>query len=436
MDFKETMEWIGQANMRGISLGLERMRTLSEKLGDPQDDLKIIHVAGTNGKGSVCTMIAGALASAGCRVGRYISPTLFDYRERIQINGEMIGEADLATVMTKVKAAVEAMADEGLEVPTAFEIETAAAFLYFKEKKCDYVVLEVGMGGRLDSTNIIRYPVLTVITKIAMDHMGMLGDTLADIAFEKAGIIKAEVPVVSMLQEDDAMTVIQKQADNNGSKLIIADPADIQIKARRIEEIDGRPATVQRIAYKDIEDIVLCLGGTYQTANAAVAIEALRCLPNSVFGLKGRNTCIVEGFGAARWPGRFECIHTKPMIWIDGAHNPDGARALVDSVKNYFALKKCVIVMGVFADKDYKEILHIVSALSDTIVTFTPENARGLSSQALAQSALPFFDEIVDAQNAEHAVKCAMHLVDEDDVVIVLGSLSTVMTMHAICDIL
>ncbi len=436
MNFKETMEWIGQANMRGISLGLERMRILCRLLGNPQEDLRIIHVAGTNGKGSVCTMIAGALAAAGCHVGRYISPTLFDYRERIQINGIMISVQDLASVMSEVRAAVECMTADDLEAPTAFEIETAAAFLYFKEKHCDYVVLEVGMGGRLDSTNIIRHPELVVITPVSMDHTGMLGDTLAAIAGEKAGIIKPGVPVVSALQKEEAMAVIRAKAEANGCVLHIADPADVLVRERLVTEVDKKLMTVQRFDYKTISDISLYLGGIYQTANAATAIEALWCLPAEVFGEKGVEACIIDGFGAARWPGRFECIHKDPPIWIDGAHNPDGARALTDSVKAYFSERPCVIVMGVFADKDYKKMLAEVSELSDTIVTFTPENARGLASNLLAKSAAPYFDEIIDAESAAHAINCAAHLVLENGVIIVLGSLSTVMTMHAICDIL
>ncbi len=436
MNFRETMEWIGQANMRGISLGLDRMTKLCSLLGNPQEDLRIIHVAGTNGKGSVCTMIAEALKEAGWKVGRYISPTVFDYRERIQINNVMISETDLAAIMTQVRIALEKMAAEGIEVPTAFEIETAAAFLYFKEKQSDYVVLEVGMGGRLDSTNIIRHPVITVITSIAMDHMQMLGDTLTAITEEKAGIIKNGVPVVTMLQNKTSMSVIEAQAEKNNSTIYIADPSDVCVLDRKVTKKDGKIVTVQHFHYKTIRDIRLYLGGTYQIKNAALAIEVLMCLPPEVFKKKKLSACVIQGFSKASWPGRFECIHNDPQIWIDGAHNPDGASALTESVNTYFPDRSKVVVMGVFADKDYIEILKRVSTFSNTIVTFKPENKRGLWANLLAECAEPYFDKVIAANSASEAIVLASKLVKKDGIIIVLGSLSTVMTMHAICDIL
>ena len=208
MDYQEAMAYIEQLNKKGISLGLERMEALLQYLDNPQNDLRIIHVAGTNGKGSVCAFIESALQQAGLRIGRYISPSVYDYLERFQINGAYMDTQTFSILLSDVQVACAQMEQHGLELPTAFEVETAIAFLYFKQVKCDYVLLEVGMGGRLDSTNVITHPVLSVITSISMDHTGMLGNTLGEIAAEKAGIIKESCPLVLAWQKPEAMNVL------------------------------------------------------------------------------------------------------------------------------------------------------------------------------------------------------------------------------------
>ena len=228
MNYEESLAYINQLNSRGIALGLERMQALLKRLGDPQKQLRCIHVAGTNGKGSVCAFLDAALQQAGLQVGRYISPTLYEYRERIQINGNYIGEQAFARILTQVQQACAQMVQQGLEQPTVFEVETAVAFLYFQQEPCDYVLLEVGMGGRLDSTNVVEKPVLSVITAISMDHTAMLGHTLAAIAGEKAGIIKPGCPVVLGPQQAEAMAVLQQCCADCGVVPVLTEPDQLQ----------------------------------------------------------------------------------------------------------------------------------------------------------------------------------------------------------------
>lgn len=429
MTYEETMNWIHRMEMSGIILGLDRMEELLNRMGRPERELKIIHVAGTNGKGSVCTFISAILEAAGYKVGRYISPTLYDYRERIQINGMYIEKEALAEGMSAVRSCCEAMERDGLECPTVFEIETAMGFWYFKRQCCDYVVLETGMGGRLDSTNVVEKPVLTVITSISMDHMNQLGNTLAEIAGEKAGILKPGTPAVFYSQQEEAMKVLKRKCVREKIGYTVLNKEDISIKERQLRETEKIFEARQVFDYKDDKDLVIHLAGTYQVDNACLAIEAVRTLKLD----KEMDRFIVEGLSKARWRGRFECLSKAPCIFIDGAHNPEGAASLRESVEAYFPDKRKVLMMGVFADKDYREILHIMSGVSESLIAFTPQNARGLESRQLAEAAKSYFSDAVDAKTAENALREAEKRADSDSVIIIFGSLSTIST---ICDIL
>lgn len=429
MTFEETMQWIRRMEMSGIILGLERMEELLNRMGRPERELKIIHVAGTNGKGSVCTFISAILEAAGYKVGRYISPTLYDYRERIQINGRYIERESLSEGMSIARSCCESMQRDGLECPTVFEIETAVGFWYFKKQCCDYVVLETGMGGRLDSTNVVEKPVLTVITSISMDHMNQLGNTLAEIAGEKAGILKSGTPAVFYSQQEEAMNVLKQKCVREKIVYTVLNKEDISIKERQLRETEKIFEARQVFDYKDDKDLVIHLAGTYQVDNACLAIEAVRTLKLD----KEMDRFIVEGLSKARWRGRFECLSKAPCIFIDGAHNPEGAASLRESVEAYFPDKRKVLMMGVFADKDYREILHIMSGVSESLIAFTPQNARGLESRQLAEAAKSYFSDAVDAKTAENALREAEKRADSDSVIIIFGSLSTIST---ICDIL
>lgn len=413
----------------GIHLGLERMEELLNRMGRPEAELKIIHVAGTNGKGSVSTFIASILEAAGYSVGRYISPTLFDYRERIQINNCWIEKEELAQGMSLARSHCESMVADGLEAPTIFEIETAVGFWYFKKKKCDYVVLEVGMGGRLDSTNVIKHPVLSVITSVSMDHMAQLGNTLSEIAAEKAGIIKEEIPVILYPQKTEAMEVFIKTCEKLHCTHTMVDLNQVTLNKRCLVEADGKVTAHQIFDYKNYKQLSIHLAGTYQIKNACLAIEAIEALGFE----ENRISCIYEGLEKASWAGRFQCLSAQPTIFIDGAHNPEGAESLRESIQSYFPEQKKILVMGVFKDKDYESILKIMSTVSDTLITFTPENARGLESHVLEEKAKAYFKHTVDAQSSWAALEKAEELWNEDSVIIIFGSLSTI---SAFCDIL
>lgn len=423
MTYEETMDWIQQIGKSGIILGLERMEELLNRLGRPEQDLKMIHVAGTNGKGSVCTFIAAILEAAGYKVGRYISPTLYDYRERIQINGIYIEPEALAEGMSEIREICEAMAAEGLEVPTVFEVETALGFWYFKKNGCDFVVLETGMGGRLDSTNVAVHPILSVITSISMDHMAQLGNTLSEIAFEKAGILKPGTPAVIGPQKPEAMAVLLEQCREKNIIPEIGDWNRLTVKERRL--FDAR----QIFDYKQYKNLTIHLGGTYQVENACIAIEAIEALKLE----NPMRTAIIQGLSRAKWPGRFQCLSRDPLIFIDGAHNADGAAALRESVEAYFPEQRKILIMGVFADKDYRAILEEMHSVSKTLISFTPENIRGLDSAELKNAAQPYFEQVIDAKTAGNALDIAKTQAKSGDVIIIFGSLSTISTF---CDIL
>ena len=423
MTYRETMDWIRQIGKSGIILGLERMEELLNRLGRPEQDLKIIHVAGTNGKGSVCTFIAAILEAAGYKVGRYISPTLYDYRERIQMNGVYIEPEALAEGMSVIREVCEGMAAEGMEVPTVFEVETALGFWYFKKNGCDFVVLETGMGGRLDSTNAVAHPILSVITSISMDHMAQLGNTLAAIAFEKAGILKPGAPAVIAPQKPAAMEVLLEQCREKGVSPEIVDRNRLAVKERRLFE------ACQIFDYKQYKNLTIHLSGTYQVENACVAIEAVEALKLE----NPMRTAIIQGLARAEWPGRFQCLSREPLIFIDGAHNEDGAAALRASVEAYFPEQRKILIMGVFADKDYRAILKEMQSVSKTLISFTPENARGLDSAELKAAAQPYFEQVIDAKTVGNALDIAKRQAKSGDVIIIFGSLSTISTF---CDIL
>lgn len=422
MTYEETMDWIQQIGKSGIVLGLERMEELLNRLGRPERALNIIHVAGTNGKGSVCTFIAAILEAAGYKVGRYISPTLYDYRERIQMNGAYIELEVLAEGMSRIREICESMAADGLEVPTVFEVETALSFWYFKKKSCDFVVLETGMGGRLDSTNVVEHPVLSVITSISMDHMAQLGNTLSAIAFEKAGILKPGTPAVLASQKPEAMDVLLAQCREKNIPSAVVARDQLVVRERRL-------FVHQTFDYKQYKGLSIHLDGTYQVENACLAIEAIEALKLET----PMQRAITQGFSGARWPGRFQCLSKEPLIFIDGAHNPDGAAALRETIETYFPERRKILVMGVFADKDYEAILKEMHSVSEMLISFTPQNVRGLDSGDLKIAAQRFFGQAIDGKTGENALEIAKRQAGPEDVIIIFGSLSTISTF---CDIL
>lgn len=415
MNEREAYEFIDSLGGLGIVPGLDGIRELCGRLGDPQEGLKFVHVAGTNGKGSVSAFIAAALRAAGYRVGRYISPVIYEYREKIQVNDRYITRKALCQGMERIKEACGGMVAAGKRHPTAFEIETALAFLYFQEKECDIVVLETGMGGLTDATNIIENTLVAVLASISMDHMKFLGDSLEKIAMQKAGIIKKGCHVASLRQEPAAMRVIEERASEEGCGLTVADPA----KAGHVRYGLER----QRFDYGGYKNVEISLAGRYQIDNAVLALEALEALAKKGFPV--REDRLRKGFLEARWPGRFTVIGRRPYFVADGAHNEDAAKRLAESLQFYFAKKRIVYIMGMFRDKEYEKVIALTHGLAGQIITVAaPGNPRALSSYELAQAVLRYHSDVTAVDSLEEAVETAYLMAERDDVIVAFGSLA------------
>lgn len=424
MTEKETFDYIQSLQAMGSHLGLESVTALCERLGNPQDDLKFIHIAGTNGKGSILAMVSETLAACGYQTGRYISPTISDYRERFQINGRMISKRALCQYVERVKAACDLMVKEGLSHPTPFEFETALGFLYFKEKNCDVVVLETGMGGRTDATNIITTTMISVFSSISMDHMQFLGNTLSKIAGVKAGIIKEGGQVVSAWQEPEAEAAIKEECRKKGAALRMADP--------KLAKLFGASGRGIRFSYGPHKGMRLSLRGIYQLSNAAVALEVLDCLKDK-FHYQLPEEKIKEAFGGISWHGRFEQIAKKPDFYIDGAHNEAAAKSLAKTIEFYFTNRKIIYIMGVLKDKEYEKMIRATCPYADSIITVkTPHNERAMDAYELARAAAAYHDGVTAADSLEEAVEMAYLIAGDDAVIIAFGSLSYLGELTAI----
>lgn len=415
MKYDEAIEFIEECNAMGSVPGLYSIDRLTERLGRPQNSLIFIHVAGTNGKGSVSSFVATTLKDAGYKVGRYISPTIFTYRERFQINDRMISKKELGELMEPVKEACEQIVATGNPHPTSFEIETALAFLYFQKKECDIVVLETGMGGTLDATNIIAAPLLCVLTSISMDHMQFLGNTLAEIARQKCGIIKKGTTVISAQQTETAMGVVECVCKEKGVDLIISDPGKVsKVKAG----LEKQFFTYEGVKYE------ISLLGNYQIENAILAVTALEWLARNGYE-KLTEKRIQKGLASTVWKGRFSIIAKRPYFIVDGAHNVAAAEKLADSIRFYFTNRKIVYIMGVFRDKEYEKVIDITAPLASQIITVaTPGNPRALPALDLAVAVREVNPNVTNADSLEEAVEMSYLFADKDSVIIAFGSLS------------
>lgn len=404
----------------GISLGLSRMRELCACLRNPEQSSRFIHVAGTNGKGSVAAYISSILSENGYHVGRYVSPTVFCYEEGIQFETpdgiSYIDKSLLAECITEVAAAASSMEKKGLEIPTGFEMETAAAFLAFQKKACDIVILEVGLGGREDATNVIENVVASVITGISMDHMGVLGNTIQKIASEKAGIIREQIPVISCQQSAEAARVISAVCQEKKSPLTNVCRTGMTLVRADLDGFD--------FIYRG-EHFHSRMAGSYQMENASTAIEVCRQL-GSEFPVEEEN--IKAGIAKAFWHGRFEVIGKEPLVIIDGAHNESGARALAESIRTFLPNRKIHGVMGVFKDKEYEKIAAVLTPWITDVVAVTAPTDRGLPAEKL-QAVWELPSETADS--IEAGIKAAMQRCEKKDAVVVFGSLS--LLSHCSC---
>lgn len=412
MDWKEAMAYLQRTAKFGSILGLERMEQLMVRLGNPQEHLRCIHIAGTNGKGSTAALLAAVLEEAGHRTGLYTSPGLVSITERIQVDGGHIAEADLARILGDIAKATAAMVSEGLEHPTEFEVLTAAALLHFREVRCHLVVLEVGLGGRLDSTNIIPAPLVSVITPVDFDHMDILGDTLAAIAEEKAGILKQGTRLVLHPQAPEAETVILRKARGLG---ILVTMAPVE-KAVPEPYAGGH----QRFA---LEGRVYPLGllGVHQVRNAVVALTVFQVLRE--LGVPVEEAAVLRGFAHVRWPGRFEVLAKEPLILADAAHNRQGASVLQENLRGYFPGRRVVFLMGVLKDKEYRAMVSAVLPQARRFVTVTPENSRGLPAVDLAAAIVTGGGVAEAAPTMEKALQLALASMAEGDLLVGFGSL-------------
>jgi len=415
LTYKQAMEYMESVSGRGSVLGLESIRMLCGKLGNPQDALRFIHIAGTNGKGSTLAYISAILKQAGYRVGRYISPTIFHYRERFQIQEKAILAKEFCEILTVVKEKADEMAAQGFPYPTAFEIETAVGFLYFKSKSCDVVLLETGMGGDMDATNVISTAEVCVFASISMDHMAILGKTLGEIAEKKAGIMKTGCKCVSVWQKEEAKNVLCNYAQTVGAELHFADENQLSKVKYGLEK--------QKFSYGSYKNVEIRLAGVRQIENAVLALETILCLKRSG-SYQITEAHIRKGFLAAKWRGRFEILSKRPYFIMDGAHNEDAAKGLAESVRFYFTNRKIIYIMGVLKDKEYEKILAETYAYAEHIITITPNSERALPAHDLAMAAKEYHPHITEAASLEEAVEIAGLLAKKEDVILAFGSLS------------
>ncbi|XOQ48823.1 MAG: Folylpolyglutamate synthase [Eubacteriales bacterium] len=412
MTYTEALEKISSLERFGSKPGLERIQKLLQMMGNPQDSLKYVHVAGTNGKGSTCALIASVLKKARYKTGLFISPYVTDFCERMQINGEKISHEELAEMVEKVFPLVEKMNQSG-EIITEFELVTALAFAWFAQKKCDIVVLEVGLGGRLDSTNVIQTPLVSVITSVSLDHTKVLGDTLAQIAYEKSGIIKdGGVTVCYPEQKPEVLEILQKAADERNNRFVLADTKSVVPLSMNLNGTG--------LLYGELL-VHLPFLGEHQIKNAVTALAALEVLKEKGFHISEHS--FESGFSSASFPARMEVLSMNPTVILDGAHNPDGIAALAATVRKYLPDKKITAIVGMLADKDVKASVENLAGLFSNVITLAPKSPRAMSAEDLAEHFRLVGTPVESMENSGEALKKALSVVGKEGALLICGSL-------------
>ncbi len=436
MTYQEAILYMEQVQKRGSILGLGPIKVLLEYLGNPQDQLSVIHVAGTNGKGSICTFLEAMYVAEDKHVGRYISPTIHCYLERFQVNGSYMKETEFARLLTHVVQVLEKMEEEKQPLPTAFEIETAIAFLYFLEMKVDIVILETGMGGRLDATNVVTNPLCTVFASIGMDHMQFLGDSIEQIAYEKAGIIKKDCPVVSYPNAPEVMQVLKAhfldvqtaieydEVVDAGlyhvTNCVVNEPIQFLTFDKRDVTILSETLEGSTFCYKN-EEYSIALAGRYQIYNAVTAIETKLAIDGRLEKTSLHNV---------KWEGRFEKLSESPLFIRDGAHNVDGVLALRESLQKHFTNYHIIFIIGVLGDKQYDSMMKILCPMADAIFAITPPSERALMKEALRECVVQYCEDVHVCESVGFAIESARKVYDdyeqmnEPAVIVAWGSLS------------
>ncbi len=405
MNYQQALEYTQSLKRLGKTPGLACLSRVMNWLGNPQETLKAVHVAGTNGKGSVCAMTASVLQQAGYKVGLFTSPYLVDFRERFQVNGEYISEGAYASHCRKVKEAVDSLGED----LSQFAFITAVAFCYFAQEQCDLVVLETGLGGRLDATNLISHPLVTAITNISLDHTELLGNSVGEIMREKCGIMKENgVTVLSLGQEVEALAVAMETAAQTGNRLIVPNAAALQVK-----EVSAKGTT---FSYGD-EEYTLSLLGEYQPINAVTALEILNVLGEKGYGVT--KPAVKRGLANARHLGRCQILRQNPLVLLDGAHNPDGAKALAKTLDEFLQDKKAIGICGVMSDKAATDLRDEIAPYLKTLVAVTPNSPRSLEAEDLAK----LFEERCETQTALVNEELIAFIKSQTKPVVIFGSL-------------
>ena len=410
MTYQQALDYISAIGSRAAKPDPKRIRTLMAGLGNVQDGLRFVHLAGTNGKGSTSCMLASVLQQAGYKTGLFVSPFIIRFNERIQINGRHIPDEKLAGIVARIKPIADAMENGASE----FELITAAAFVWFAEEGCDIVVLETGLGGRLDATNVIKTNECAVITNIGIDHTDYLGNTLEEIAYEKACILKEGRPVVAYASEREAMDVLTAYAMEHGNSMTVA-------AFDAIESVSA-DFTGQSFRYKGSEVYHINLLGPHQQRNAAVVLETVETLRRLGWRISKEN--VREGLREARWPARFELLHSSPIVFVDGAHNMQGVESLRAAVEQYLAGKRIVCLTGVLADKDWQHMLEVLESFASDFITVTPDSPRALTAEALAEHLAQRGKWVWAAENVQEGMDMAIaRALETDSVIVACGSL-------------
>lgn len=425
MKYEEAMKYITEVGNFGSNYGLERTYKLLEHLGNPERDLKLIHIAGTNGKGSTTSMITEILMGEGYKVGMYTSPFIEEFEERIQINRNNIPKESLAILMDEIKVAVDKVIEAGYNHPTEFEIITVLMLLYFKKENIDFGVIEVGLGGTLDSTNVIK-PIIQVITSISFDHTNLLGNTLEKIAREKAGIIKRGITTVIYPQQEEVLKVIKNKCFEMDSELYIANNENLKFK--NIVNLD-KP--YQLLKYNNEIDILLPLLGEHQIINLSVAMQAIEVLNNkNIIDISIAN--IVKSIKNVSWKGRLEVLSNNPYVVIDGAHNIQGIKTLSRNIKKYFKYENLYLILGILADKDVEEMIKIITPMAKKVYSVTPNSIRGELAESLKDEVSKFNKNCKAFDKYEEAYLEALNDASEKDLILASGSLYMIGDMRKI----
>ena len=425
MKYEEAMKYITEVGNFGSNYGLERTYKLLEHLGNPERDLKLIHIAGTNGKGSTTSMITEILMGEGYKVGMYTSPFIEEFEERIQINRNNIPKESLAILMDEIKVAVDKVIEAGYNHPTEFEIISVLMLLYFKKENIDFGVIEVGLGGTLDSTNVIK-PIIQVITSISFDHTNLLGNTLEKIAREKAGIIKKGIPTVIYPQQEEVLKVIKNKCFEMDSELYIANNENL-----KFENIVNLDKPYQLLKYNNEIDILLPLLGEHQIINLSVAMQAIEVLNNkNIIDISIAN--IVKSRKNVSWKGRLEVLSTNPYVVIDGAHNIQGIKTLSRNIKKYFKYENLYLILGILADKDVEEMIKIITPMAKKVYSVTPNSIRGELAESLKDEVSKFNKNCKAFDKYEEAYLEALNDAFEKDLILASGSLYMIGDMRKI----